>query len=129
MDELEELLELEHAGWMSLCEGTGSDFYGSIMTEEAKMVLANGMVMSRSEVVDALSDAPPWGSYAIDEPTTVPVGAEGVALVYLGTGRRDGSEDFTGVMTSVYVRQGAGWRLAVYQQTVRSEPRSASSAG
>ncbi len=85
------------------------------------MVLADGTVMSRSEVVDALSDAPPWSSYAIKDPITVPVGSEAVALVYLGTGHRDGGEDFTGVMTSVYVRQGSEWRLAVYQQTVTSE--------
>lgn len=29
---LEDLLDLENQGWQSLCEGTGADFYGTLMT-------------------------------------------------------------------------------------------------
>ncbi|MEZ5382834.1 MAG: DUF4440 domain-containing protein [Microthrixaceae bacterium] len=120
MDELGELLKLEHAGWTSLCDGTASDFYGSIMAEHARMILANGTVMNRSEVIDSLSHAPPWGGYAIDDPSVVPISPDASALLYTGTGHRDGGPDFTGVMTSVYVRQGSERRLALYQQTVTS---------
>jgi hypothetical protein len=42
------LLELERAGWDSLCNATGSEFYGAIMLPDALMVLANGMVMDRT---------------------------------------------------------------------------------
>ena len=45
-----ELLDLEHAGWRSLCDGTGDRFYGSLMTDDAVMVLANGMVLDRAAV-------------------------------------------------------------------------------
>ncbi|WP_393916544.1 hypothetical protein [Halostreptopolyspora alba] len=38
----EEPLELEHRGWRPLCDGTGADFYGSLMTEDGVMVLAHG---------------------------------------------------------------------------------------
>ena len=114
------LLELEHAGWRSLCDGTAGEFYWSIMTPDARMVLANGVVMTRAEVVDALRDAPSWNSYEIDDPITVAVGDDAHTLVYTGTGHRDTGPLFTGVMTSVYVRSGSGWKLVLYQQTPTS---------
>jgi hypothetical protein len=116
-DRLNELLELERAGWRSLCDRTGADFYGSLMTEDGRMVLANGVVMSRSAVIDSLADAPPWSSYTIDDPVVTTLSDDVAALVYTGTGHRDGGEDFTGIMTSVYVRYDSGWKLAHYQQT------------
>ncbi len=63
----EELLALEHAGWRSLCDGTGDRFYGDVMTDDALMVLANGAVMDRATVVSALGQSPPWARYAIDD--------------------------------------------------------------
>jgi hypothetical protein len=114
---LNELLELEHAGWRSLCDSTGADFYGKLMTENGRMVLANGVVMSRSAVTDSLENAPPWSAYTIDDPTATALSDDVAALVYTGTGHRDGGEDFTGTMTSVYVRHDSGWKLAHYQQT------------
>ena len=111
------LLDLERSGWDSLCAATGGDFYGSIMTDDAVMVLANGQVMTRDDVVAALSDAPAWESYEIEDPRVVPVGDSSAALVYQGTGRRNGSPPFVGAMTSVYVRKRDGWKLALYQQT------------
>ncbi len=113
---MDELLDLEHAGWAALCAGTGSEFYGSVMPADAVMVLANGAVMDREQVVRALRDAPPWDEYSIADPRTVRLTDGAVALVYTGTGKR-GDQTFVGVMTSVYVRSGDGWKLAVYQQT------------
>ncbi len=113
----DELLELERAGWDSLCRGTGDEFYGETMTADALMVLANGTVMDRGTVVTALADAPAWADYEIDDPRLVTVGDEAHALVYTGTGRRDGGDDFVGIMTSVYVRRDGVWKLAFYQQT------------
>jgi hypothetical protein len=118
-DPLNELLELEHAGWRSLCESTGGDFYGNLMTEDGLMVLANGVVMSRAAVIDSLEEAPPWSSYTIDDPIASILSDDVVAVVYTGTGHRDGGDDFTGLMTSVYVRDDAGWKLAHYQQTAK----------
>lgn len=107
---------LERAGWNSLCQGTGDEFYGNAMTDDALMVLANGMVMDRAMVVKSLADAPAWAGYEIHDPRLISVGEEAYALVYTGVGRRDGADDFVGIMTSVYVRQDGVWRLAFYQQ-------------
>jgi hypothetical protein len=116
---LKELLDLEEAGWASLCDGTGDRFYGEAMTPDGLMVLANGAVMTRLEVIEALAEAPPWDRFSIDDPTTIDLGGEATALVYTGTARRDDVE-FVGVMTSVYVRPRGEWKLALYQQTTRS---------
>lgn len=115
---MDELITLEQAGWASLCDGTGDDFYGATMTEDGVMVLADGSVMTRADVVAALGKAPPWASYEMDDVRVVPIGEDSAALVYLGTGHREGdAPSFVGVMSSVYVRRNGEWKLAIYQQT------------
>lgn len=115
--DLQELLELERLGWQSLCDGTGSAFYGTLMVDGALMVLADGMTMSRDGVAAALQSAPPWASFTIEDPRLVSVSDQVAILVYLGTGFRTGGDAFVAVMSSTYVKKAAGWRLAAYQQT------------
>jgi hypothetical protein len=115
----ETLLELEHHGWRSLCEGTGDQFYGAMLTRDAHMVLADGSIMTRDDVVTSLRDASAWDSYEIDDPLAVPIDDHAVMLIYTGTGHRP-EIDFTGVMSSLYVRRNGGWSLAHYQQTRKS---------
>ncbi|MBD3942694.1 nuclear transport factor 2 family protein [Microbacterium sp. NEAU-LLC] len=120
---LDELLELEHQGWKSLCDGTGSEFYGRLMTADGAMVLAHGMVLDRDAAVDSLNDAPPWRTYEIHDERLIPLGDDHAILVYTGRATRDGDEAaFTALMSSVYVRQDGDWRLALYQQTPVPEP-------
>ncbi len=115
---LDELLELEHDGWMALCGGTAAQFYGDVMSSEALMVLANGSVMNRAEVTTALAEAPPWQRYEISDARLIDVGADTAALVYTGKGWREGDDEpFVGAMSSVYHRTATGWILALYQQT------------
>ncbi|MBD3784896.1 MAG: nuclear transport factor 2 family protein [Micrococcales bacterium] len=120
MDEslTETLLDLERRGWDSLCDGTGAEFYGDLMTDDGVMVLAHGAVLDRAEVVASLADAPPWDDYAIDDVRVVALGADAASLVYRGTARREGADPFVGAMTSTYVRVDGAWRIAVYTQTV-----------
>lgn len=117
MSAIDELLELEHAGWRSLCEGTGAAFYSALMTDAGVMVLADGSVLQRDGVAASLQHAPVWSSYTIVEPRELELSDDTAALRYTGVGRRDGEDDFVARMTSVYVRDGADWRLAIYQQT------------
>ena len=121
-DLLDELLDLERAGWQSLCDSTGSDHYGNLMTDSGRMVLANGAVMSRDDVIDALKDAAPWSSFSIDDPVATALSDDVAAIIYSGTGHTGDGEDFIGVMTSVYVRRVSRWKLVLYQQT--ATPRS-----
>ena len=114
---MEDLERLERAGWDALCAGTGSDFYGTLMTADGVMVLAHGMVLDRDDVVASLGEAPPWASYSLSELRVVPLGDDASALVYRADAARPGTE-FSALMTSVYVRRDGEWRLAVYQQAV-----------
>lgn len=112
-----EILQLEHRGWRSLCDGTGAQFYANIMTQDAVMILAHGFALDRQAVIGSLEHAPPWDSYDITDPTIVALGKEQVILRYTGTGRRRGEPDFLALMGSVYVRVDGVWQLAHYQQT------------
>jgi hypothetical protein len=47
----------------------------------------------------------------------VPIGDDAYALIYRGTGRRPDRTPFVAMMTSVYVRAGDDWKLALFQQT------------
>jgi hypothetical protein len=115
---VDELLELEHAGWRSLCEGSGGAFYGSVMAEDAVMVLAHGFVFDRAETLDSLDGTPPWSGYEITDERLVAVGVDAAALVYRARAWRDGEPAvFRALMSSVYVRTPEGWRLSLYQQT------------
>ncbi len=117
------LVRMERQGWDSLCDGTGASFYGSLMTADAVMVLANGAVMDRQAVVESLEQAPAWRSYDIDDVRLVRSGPDSAALVYVGTGYREGDEPaFTGVMSSVYRHLDDAWRLTLYQQTPIARP-------
>jgi hypothetical protein len=116
----DELLDLERAGWNSLCDSTGAEFYADVMLADAVMVLANGMVMDRDTVVDALSQSPPWRAYEIEDVRVITVDADTAILVYTGIAYRDGDDPaFTGAMSSVYHRVDGTWKLALYQQTQR----------
>ena len=115
---LDELIELEHAGWRALYEASGDRFYGDLMTDDALMVLANGAVMDRDAVIAALGQAPAWSAFELSDPRVVRAGADAAALVYLCTAHRDGTDQpFVGAMSSVYRRTGDRWRLTLYQQT------------
>jgi Domain of unknown function (DUF4440) len=118
----ESLLELERAGWDSLCNASGSEFYGQAMLADALMVLANGMVMDRDTVVASLSKSPPWRDYEISDVRLIEVDDDNAILVYTGTAYRDVEEPaFVGAMASAYHRTDGVWKLALYTQTRRGD--------
>jgi len=117
-------MKIERRGWDSLCDSTGDTFYGRLMTDDGVMVLANGAVMDRDAIVEALGQAPPWRTYDISDVRLVQTGTDSATLVYVGTAYRDEDEPaFVGAMSSVYVREGHDWRLALYQQTQLPDAR------
>jgi hypothetical protein len=114
---LDELLDLERRGWQSLCNGTGADFYGQIMTDDGVMVLAHGQVFDRQAVIDSLNEAAPWRTYDIADERLIALGDDHAILVYTGRAYRDEEPAFIALMSSVYARHEDSWRLALYQQT------------
>ncbi|WFE25211.1 nuclear transport factor 2 family protein [Solwaraspora sp. WMMD791] len=115
---LDELLDLEHQGWASLCGSTGADFYGRIMTSDGVMVLAHGQVFDRQAVTESLNEAPPWRTYDITDERLIALNGDQAILLYTGRAyREEGEPAFVALMSSVYTRQEGVWRLALYQQT------------
>lgn len=113
-----ELLALERHGWDSLCNGTGSEFYGALMTDDALMVLADGSVLNRSEVMRALQESQPWKRYEFANVRTVALVADALALVYQGRSWRSDERNLcVAEMTSIYRRSGGNWQLVLFQQT------------
>jgi ketosteroid isomerase-like protein len=118
----EELLVLERDGWNALCQRRGAEHFGDLMTADALMVLANGQVMDRDEVVEALADATPWASFELADLRAVALGDGGAALVYRATALRDAdARPFVATMTSVYAKDGQRWRLVLYTHTPAQE--------
>nr|VDG63005.1 Uncharacterised protein [Streptococcus thermophilus] len=113
---LDQLLDLERQGWDSLCEQRGGTFYGELMTDDAVMVLVNGMVMDQPTIAASMNDAPPWDSYEITDPQLITLNDGAATLLYRATARR-GSDNFEALMTSTYVLLDGQVRMKLYQQT------------
>lgn len=112
------LLDLERRGWDALCGSTGGRYYGELMTPDALMVLANGVVMDRVAVAESLEHAPPWRTYDLSDVRLLRIGSDAATLVYVGAAYRDADEPaFTALMCSTYRRLEGDWRLLLYQQT------------
>lgn len=114
---MDELLEREHEGWRSLCDSTGGEVYGRIMTDDGLMVLVDGSVLDRDAVAASLTDVPPWRAYEITQPHVLSLTETAASLVYVGSARREGAE-LLARMVSTYSRIDGAWRLALYQQTL-----------
>ena len=120
---IDELLALEHRGWNSLCDGTGDDVYGRLLTADGVMVLAHGMVFDRATVIASLAEAPPWRRYEIRDARLIEIDTATAILVYTGIAFRDEDEQpFRALMASTYTRRDGQWRLALYQQTPIPSP-------
>ena len=114
---LDSLLHLERAGWDSLCNSSGADFYGELMTVDGLMVLVNGFVLDREAVILSLNEARSWDTYEITDARIVAVGDGAATIVYNAMASRGGQEPFEAIMSSTYALVDGKPRLALYQQT------------
>ena len=86
------LLHEEHAGWKAILEGRGGEHYQRSMTRDALMVV-EGAVLGRDEILAAFRSAPPWDSYELHEPAVIRLGDRAGILVYRAVARR--GDDYT----------------------------------
>jgi hypothetical protein len=114
---MDELLDLEHRGWDSLCGDQGAAFYDELMADDASMVFPMG-VMDRAASLEAIRGAGPWVTYRLDsERVLYPAPNVGVVL-YRASARRADSSEYEAWMSSTYVRdRGGRWRLVLHQQS------------
>jgi len=109
------LLHEEHAGWRAILEGHGGEHYARAMTRDALMVV-EGAVLDRDEVLKAFRSAPPWDSYELHEPAIIRLGDRAGMLVYRAVARR--GDDVANLrMSTTYLYDDGAWHVAAHQQT------------
>lgn len=123
---MDEVLELERAGWVALARGGGDAraFYDEVLADEVTMLLPGGLLLDdRQVVLDAMS-GPPWSRYAMSDERVVTLTEGAAVVVYRVRAQRDGEEPYTALVSSTYRRRDGRWWLAVHQQTPAPAPGS-----
>jgi len=111
------LIRRERELWAALATDprTARAAYDRLLAEDVLMLLPGGLVIDdREEVLDAVGE--PWDSYGLSGERVHDLGPRAAVVAYRGTGMRGGVA-YRALFASTWVRNGAGWRLAVHQQT------------
>jgi hypothetical protein len=116
MSLMRELLDAEREGWQALTSAQGVGYYREHLADDAVMVFSSG-VMTRAEALEAMASAPPWSSFEILDPQVVELTPDSGVLVYRAVAQRADQPVYKAMITSVFVRTGGHWKLAVHHQT------------
>jgi hypothetical protein len=115
---LDELLRIDE----SLARGTGDD-YRARLTDDAVVLLPGMGALDReacAQAVDQAVGGPGWGEIEMADPRLIELGPDAAAIAYRFSSERAG-RPYVALMSSVYVRRGGGWKLALHQQTPLGE--------
>jgi hypothetical protein len=111
--------QLEQRGWVALSTpGAGPQFYREVLDGEVVMLLPGGLVLDdRAAIIQSMS-GPAWSSYRVEHLTERRPTADTALVTYAVVARRADTE-YSALVSSLYVRREAGWRMAFHQQTPR----------
>ena len=110
----DELIAVERAFWSAAGDG---DFCQRHFADDGVAVIPmNPPVLDKSGVTSAVDAARPWDDVELSEVGLVELGERVAALTYRAAARR-GEHPYVVAVTSVYVRNGHGWQLALHQHT------------
>jgi hypothetical protein len=110
------LIGLEREGWEALVAGRGGAYYREHLAANAVMAFPFG-VMTREAAIEAMESAPPWKRFEIREAQVVELGSDSGVVVYSVEAQRPGDEPYSAVVSSTFVREADGWKLAFHQQS------------
>jgi hypothetical protein len=116
MDFDETLIEAEREGWRALTTSEAGAYYRRHLADNALMAFGFG-VISREQAIEAMETAPPWAEFELRNPRVVALTDDSGVVVYSVVARREGEEPYSAVVSSTFVREGGGWKLAFHQQT------------
>lgn len=114
------LSALEERGWEALSSSPAAarTFYEQVLDSTAAMLLPGGMVLDdRAAIVDSMSGQP-WSAYELEEMQTLQPTDDTAVVTYGVVAQRDGQE-YSALISSVYVRRDDEWKLTFHQQTPR----------
>jgi hypothetical protein len=107
------LWTLERQFWLA-----GADVYRRHVADEAVMVFP-GLVLTKAQAVASIETAPRWVSVSFSEQRVVPLTPEVIGLVYRASASREHEPSpYTPLVTSLYIRRGHDWQLALHQQSI-----------
>lgn len=110
---MDEVLEMEKGFWRG-----GPDFYEAHTTEGCVMVFAEPVgPLDKAQVIEAISEGPRWAEIKIVEPELTPLRDDVLLLVYLAEARTEDGMSYETMASSLYLREGDGWKLAFHQQS------------
>jgi len=120
MDAHDELIALETEGWRALSTdgATATEFYSRVLDKSVVMLLPGGMRLADRDVILESMSGAPWTSFEMEEPQVIDLGPAAAIVVYGVVAAREGAH-YSALVSSVYVRDDEGWRLAFQQQTAR----------
>jgi hypothetical protein len=107
---MEELLAIER----ELGAGDG-DTYLRLLTDDA-VVVVPGAAISREQCAFAIDATPGWDEFTISDERVLDLDPDSKVLTYRWSSRR-GDETYEALMSTVYVRRGGDWKVALHQQT------------
>jgi hypothetical protein len=97
-----------------LASGDG-DAYRRRLSEDA-VVIVPGKLLDKEATVAAMDASPGWTGFWVDECCSLRLDSNAALITYRLQGRR-GDFDYAAILSSVYVRNHDGWKLAFHQQT------------
>lgn len=112
----EQLIALEREGWEALVAGGGAAHYRKLLTANAVMAFPFG-ILSRERTLRAMAEGRPWECFEIHDPQVVELGDDCAVVVYRVIARRPGDEPYAAVVSTTFVREHDGWKLAFHQQS------------
>lgn len=113
--------ELEDRGWRALSTSgeQAAAFYDDVLDGQVLMLLPGGMVIDdRAAAITAMSGAP-WSTYQLEDVRVLRPAPDTAIVAYGVVARRDGSPEYSALISSVYARRHDGWKLTFHQQTPR----------
>jgi hypothetical protein len=113
----DELIDLEREGWRALSGPDGADHYDALLTQDALMVFAVG-VLDRAGSLAAIRAADPWRTVELGEFRVIRPTPDLGIVCYHAVASRNGHGPYRAWITSLYMRSAdTSWRLAFHQQT------------
>ena len=115
----DDLIAIEERGWEALATSAeaATAFYGEVLDDEVAMRFPGGMAIDDRDAVLASMGGDPWSSYELSDVVVLTPTADTGIVTYRSTSQRGDADPYTALITSVYVRRGAGWRLVLHQHT------------
>ncbi|WP_265521524.1 DUF4440 domain-containing protein [Oerskovia flava] len=112
---------LEEQGWRALSTdgATATAFYDEVLADAPLFLLPGGLRLDdRARILGSMG-GPPWSAHELSDVRVLPLGDDGAVVTYGVVARRDGSDEYSALVTSTYARVDGAWRLVVHQQTPR----------